>query len=136
MVLLLAMRDPWFANARNAARVWLVAFAVLLAPHSLRSVSGAGPTEPDKAFITDHCAGCHNAKRGPLDLTGLPFDPSDSANSAVWIKVHDRVKAGEMPPRGRPRPDAARQKIFIDGLSQLIVAAEQAALAGEGRAIL
>ena len=41
-----------------------------------------------------------------------------------------------MPPRGRARPDAARQKAFVEGLAQSIVAAEQAALAGEGRAML
>ena len=58
---------------------------------------------PDDAFVNDYCASCHNdvSKKGRLDLTGLAFDPSDSANLAVWIKVHDRVKAGEMPPRNR-----------------------------------
>jgi hypothetical protein len=45
-----------------------------------------------------------------LDLTGLAFDPTNPANLAVWIKVHDRLKAGELPPRNRPRPDATRQK--------------------------
>jgi len=55
---------------------------------------------------------------------------------AIWIKVHDRVKAGEMPPSSRPRPDATRQKAFIEGLAQSIVAAERATLTGEGRAML
>jgi hypothetical protein len=41
-----------------------------------------------------------------------------------------------MPPSGRPRPDAEQQKAFVEGLSQSIIEAEQAALAGEGRAIL
>ena len=41
-----------------------------------------------------------------------------------------------MPPKSRARPDAARQKAFVEGLAQSIVAAERAALAGEGRAIL
>ena len=50
--------------------------------------------------------------------------------------MHDRVQAGEMPPKSRARPDAARQKAFVEGLAQSIVAAERAALAGEGRAIL
>ena len=40
-----------------------------------------------------------------------------------------------MPPRSRARPDADRQKAFVEGLARSIVAAERAALAGEGRAI-
>jgi hypothetical protein len=118
--------------------VRLITLAVLLALIVLRPVNAAAPTAPDKAFISDHCSTCHNAttKRGRLDLTALEFDAKDATNLAVWIKVHDRVKAGEMPPIGRARPDAARQKVFIDGLSQSIVASEQTALAGEGRATL
>ena len=107
---------------------------------ALLAVRPAGAVEsaaPDDAFVSDYCTSCHNdvSKKGRLDLTGLAFDPSDPANLAVWIKVHDRVKAGEMPPRSRARPDAARQKAFVEGLARSIVAAERAALAGEGRAI-
>jgi hypothetical protein len=110
----------------------------VLALLTARPAGAAEPAVPDKAFVSDHCTSCHNDvdKKGRLDLTRLAFDPTDSANLAVWIKVHDRVQAGEMPPRSRPRPDAARQKAFLDGLARSVVAAEQAALAGEGRAML
>jgi hypothetical protein len=98
----------------------------------------AAAAEPDKAFVSDYCAGCHNTenRKGRLDLTGLAFDPKDPANLAVWVRVHDRVAAGEMPPRSRPRPDAGQQKAYLDGLARSIVAAERVALAGEGRATL
>ena len=74
-----------------------------------RPARAAEPVTPNKAFIGDHCTSCHNAedKRGRLDLTTLAFDPKDPANLAVWVRVHDRVAAGEMPPKSRPRPDAA-----------------------------
>jgi hypothetical protein len=101
--------------------------------------AGAGEiAPPDRDFVNDYCAGCHNGadKKGRLDLTSLPFDPKDAANLAVWVKVHDRVRAGEMPPRSQDRPDGARQKTFVEGLARSIVAAERAALAGEGRATL
>jgi hypothetical protein len=118
-----------------------------LAPAGLRTlaaivglaVSVAPPAvvaEPDKVFLGDHCTGCHNAedKKGRLDLTSLAFDPTDPSDLAVWVKVHDRVAAGEMPPKGKARPDTAGQTRFLDGLAGSIVAAERAALAGEGRA--
>ncbi len=96
------------------------------------------PAAPDKIFVRDYCSKCHNDvdKKGRLDLTGLTFDPKDPANLAIWIKVHDRLKAGEMPPKSRVRPDAARQKTFVDGLAESIDASEKEALAGEGRAML
>jgi hypothetical protein len=105
----------------------------VLALFADRPVSAAEPAALDKSFIRDHCSTCHNEtdKKGRLDLIGLAFDPKDSTNLATWIKVHDRVTAGEMPPRNRP--DAAAQRAFIESLAQSIVAAERLALAGEGR---
>jgi hypothetical protein len=101
-------------------------------------LAGAGElASPDVAFVIDHCTSCHDGvtKKGRLDLTALAFAPNDPANLAVWIKVHDRVKAGEMPPKGEERPDAARQKGFVEGLARSIASAERAALAGEGRSV-
>src|SRR4051812_30959771 len=115
------------------SRLPLLGLAVL----TLFTARPADAAGPDSAFVSDHCTSCHNEtdKKGRLDLTRLAFDPNDSANLAVWVKVHDRVQAGEMPPRSRRRPEAARQNAFVEGLAQSIVAAEQAALAGEGRAV-
>jgi hypothetical protein len=108
--------------------------AVLLA----RPVGAAAPVAPDQTFVRDYCTRCHNAedKKGRLDLTGLAFDPSDAANLAVWVKVHDRVHAGQMPPPSRARPDIARQQAFVEGLARSLVAAERAAEGSEGRAML
>src|SRR4051794_34144889 len=128
-----AMRSPLLADGPIAPHLRLLALAVL----ALIAARPADAAEPDKAFVSDHCTSCHNDtdKKGRLDLTTLAFAPDDAANLAVWVKVHDRVKAGEMPPRTRARPDAARQAAFVEGLAQSIIAAERAALAGEGRAI-
>src|SRR4051812_30048908 len=129
-----APRPPGAPRMKRLAACVPLLAAVLLA----RQVRAAEPAAPDKAFVRDHCTSCHNAedKKGRLDLTGLAFDPKDAANLAVWVKVHDRVQAGEMPPRTRARPDASRQKEFVGGLARAIVAAERAAEGGEGRAML
>jgi Protein of unknown function (DUF1587)/Planctomycete cytochrome C len=121
---------------RGRFRLRFLGLAVL-ALLGVVSASAAATDAPDEAFISKHCTNCHNdvSRKGQLDLTGLEFDASDPANRAVWIKVHDRVKAGEMPPRGKARPDPDRQKSFVEGLARSIVSAERAELAGEGRAI-
>src|SRR5207237_815868 len=122
---------------QSAFRFRVIALA-LLAQLSTGTAGFAQPAVPAQAFIRDYCTNCHNDvdKKGRLDLTSLAFDSKDAANVAAWIKVHDRVKSGEMPPASRARPDAVRQKTFVEGLAQSIIAAERAALAGEGRAML
>jgi mono/diheme cytochrome c family protein len=97
-------------NGRSGLRVWPLGLAVL-ALSSARPVRAADPVAPDRAFLGDHCTSCHNAeeKKGRLDLASLAMDPKDAANLALWIRVHDRVAAGEMPPKGRPRPAAVGQ---------------------------
>ena len=131
------MRPRYLADGSSASRLRLLGLAVLVL-FAARPVGAAEPAAPDQVFVNDYCTSCHNDvdRKSRLDLTSLAFDPKDSANLALWIKVHDRVKAGEMPPPNRARPQAARQQAFVDGLAQSIVAAERASLAGEGRALL
>lgn len=47
------------------------------------------------------CFDCHDQdmKKGGLDLTSLKYDPTDIENFKRWILIHDRVAAGEMPPK-------------------------------------
>ena len=60
------------------------------------------------AFIQKNCAACHNssAPAARLDLTKLAYEPGNPDNFATWVKVHDRVSAGEMPPAPIARPSA------------------------------
>ncbi|MBL9187191.1 MAG: DUF1592 domain-containing protein [Opitutaceae bacterium] len=87
-------------------------------------------------FIEQHCAGCHDAveRKGDLDLTALALNPGDPKNFARWLKVHDRVESGEMPPKKKPRPAADEVRTFLAPLAQSLVSAEQARAGDEGRA--
>src|SRR4051812_19818701 len=81
--------------------------------------SRAAQPEIDRAAFTDrYCSSCHNDvdKEGGLDLTALGFKPEDPATFAIWVKVHDRVQAGEMPPKEKKRPAAADTATFLRGL--------------------
>src|SRR3954468_6993547 len=97
-------------NAPTTARV--SRFAVLALGSCLLALSsrGAAPafSEADVVAFTDrYCSSCHNDvdKEGGFDLTTFKFAPADPANFAQWVKVHDRVQAGEMPPKEKKRPD-------------------------------
>ena len=61
------------------------------------------PEKNLSAFLENYCLDCHDSetRKGNLDLTALGHDPADAKAFAEWVKIHDRVRAGEMPPRNR-----------------------------------
>ena len=62
-------------------------------------------------FLEKNCVECHDAdaKKGGRDLTALGSDLTDRRTFEAWVKVFDRPASGEMPPKKKPRPDAAQQ---------------------------
>lgn len=86
----------------------------------------------DPAFFQAHCFECHDAetRKGGLDLSSLAFTPSDPENFRRWVKVHDRLDSGEMPPPKKPRPPGAAA--VVQKLRKALVDAERAS-AGKGR---
>ena len=110
-----------------------VAITVLIGPYPC----AARQTESELFGFTDeHCSGCHNDvdNEGGLDLTTFEFAPDDPENFQTWVKVHDRVQSGEMPPDEESRPNRGEVATFTSGLAASLVAAEKQIVAGEGRA--
>jgi len=101
-------------------------------------LSAASLSPKMDTFIEDRCADCHDAevKKGGLDLTSLAFQPTEIKNFNEWVKVFDRVSAGEMPPKKKPRPDPAELAGFTGELSSILIAAEDERTATEGRSTL
>src|SRR6266567_765239 len=63
-------------------------------------------------FFAQNCYSCHNAK---LKTSGLNLEAYVSATSATqdreeFEKILRRLQTGEMPPKGRPRPNDAELK--------------------------
>ena len=58
--------------------------------------------------IRRYCLGCHNDRTLTAGLSLQHIDSARVAEHApVFEKVFQKLRAGEMPPAGRPRPDAA-----------------------------
>ena len=110
-------------------------FVVCALAFTLAVAQSAKP--PAKGFFTKHCLECHDAetKKGSLDLTALQPDFADAENFARWLKVHDRVQAGEMPPKKAAQPTAAERQAFLRALGEEVKAAESVASAG-GRTLV
>jgi hypothetical protein len=88
-------------------------------------------------FIEKNCADCHDdvTFKADLDLVHKSFELQNAANFEIWVKVHDRVEAGEMPPKKKARPDAAELDAFLKALTDDLTAAEKASIAKTGRAV-
>jgi len=91
----------------------------------------------NEAFLEQHCFACHDdiERKGRLDLTALRLDAVSPDEIATWVKVHDRVLAGEMPPKKRPRPDADELVAFVRSLAGSITTVESDIIAREGRSV-
>ena len=61
---------------------------------------------PERALLDRYCVTCHN---DALRTAGLALDTLDldrvGDHADVWEKVVGKLRAGMMPPAGRPRPD-------------------------------
>ena len=69
--------------------------------------AGAATTSPQRALLDQCCVRCHN-ERLKDSYAGLALDTVDLTNvkehADVWEKVVRRLRAGQMPPAGRPKP--------------------------------
>lgn len=101
----------------------------------LAAVGRAAPVPAFAAFTERHCASCHNDvdKEGGLDLTTLAFAPDDPATLQRWVLVHDRVRAGEMPPKEKTRPAVEDRTAFVQGVADALTAHERGMAARQGR---
>ena len=120
------------SRSRRLRRCVAAAFAFAV----IGLVRSATPAEDVLAFTDRYCSSCHNDvdREGGLDLTTLTYAPGDPASFLTWVKVHDRVQAGEMPPKEKKRPNATELNSFVKALNTSLIASDRAVVARDGRA--
>ena len=91
-----------------------------------------------RAVLKANCLSCHNAKakKGDLDLSVLSMDLSDPAIFDIWLRVHDRVREGEMPPRRKSGPASDQLDTLVSALDQTLRDADSVRQRERGRAML
>ncbi|MBE2284486.1 MAG: DUF1592 domain-containing protein [Prosthecobacter sp.] len=95
-------------------RLWLI---FLFPPVTFAAIPAIQP------FLDQNCMDCHDAemKKGGLDLAALPTDGSDAAALKKWVRVFDRVAAGEMPPPKKKQPSQDAVQDFMGALGADLV---------------
>src|SRR5665213_4485028 len=112
-------------------------FIAVLSAVTLLTPLAEGASAAIDRFVSKNCVECHDAdsKKGDLDLTVFKFDLANTTNFSEWVKVHDRVASGEMPPpKKKERPNAKDLQAFTNELSTALTTADRAQVAREGRA--
>lgn len=113
--------------------------ALCLSTLSLPCLLHAAPPKPAvDAFFGHNCLECHDAdvKKGGLDLTAISWKPDTRENFDLWVKIHDRVSKGEMPPRKSERPEAKALTAFLASVSQPLRDVSAKQQAANGRTVL
>jgi hypothetical protein len=115
----------------SGAALLLMAFGVRWSLQAQPQHPAAHPTPAPAAahvaLVDEYCLSCHDAdeKKGDLDLDAiLSMDVTQHAD--VWEKVVRKLRARQMPPVGRKRPDAATYDAVIGSLETTLDRAAQA----------
>ena len=86
------------------------------------AAGGQGEADPPSRELFDrYCVTCHNQR---LQTGGLALDGVDPARAAahapILEKVVHKLRTGQMPPEGRPRPDGAAVEAFVASLERTL----------------
>ncbi len=91
-----------------------------LAPALFAAPSTIAPDKNVKAFLSEHCTKCHDAKKqkGDLRVDDLVIDFDSPKTMGHWEEIMNRINSGDMPPEDEKRPkpdDIARVAEWIVG---------------------
>ena len=126
-------------------RKWVGVSLTLLSLAVVATSLTTGKADDAKTFddqfrplLARHCVECHRGDKakGKLRLDNLTLDLADAATRKQWTAVVERLRAGEMPPKEKPRPPEKEVQALTDWLALRVTAADAAARAAQGRVIL
>src|SRR5262245_58096505 len=97
----------------------LTLFAATLTAQSSHSGGSGSENSAQRPLLGQYCAGCHNQK---MKTGGLAVESLDLAQPAAhledWERVLRKLRSGEMPPVGLPRPDRSTILSFTSTLEE------------------
>jgi len=88
--------------------------------------TGGSAASPDlRQVLNQYCGGCHNDRsRTAAVASGVLLSNADlsrvAENGEMWEKVIRKLRAGDMPPAGMPRPDAATHHALVSLLESTL----------------
>jgi hypothetical protein len=83
--------------------------------HAQKSETSASFENSVLPFLSNNCYACHNSelKSGSLNLQAYKNAAAVTKDRAQWEEIVRKLRTGEMPPKGMPRPSEAETKAVI-----------------------
>jgi mono/diheme cytochrome c family protein len=104
-----------------AAMAGVAAYAAGASPQSAAAVPQSSDGALSRELLDRYCVTCHNQR---MKTAGLVLDQvrldEIGTHAPVLEKVVRKLRSGQMPPEGRPRPDAATLESFVVALEQAL----------------
>jgi mono/diheme cytochrome c family protein len=108
---------------------------ILPASQAQKPAGTAAFVKSVQPFLAEHCYACHNAeqKSGGLNLQVYKTTSSITENREIWELVVQKLRTGQMPPKGLPRPDKAALEAVTRWIEQEFARADRLAKPDPGR---
>ncbi len=111
---------------------------LLMAPPRQEAQRTANALTFDKTilpFLAANCYGCHNAR---LQSGGLNLEAYKTRNAVLqdrdkWERIAQRLRAGEMPPKGLPQPNKAEVETVLKWITGEFAHSDRTAKPDPGR---
>lgn len=125
----------WEGRLKNALLKWeqmsldrriiIGCYLALLVGHTDIRAADFGERQQD--FFRSNCFDCHQGtgSEGGLDLAALSWDLNDDETLRRWVRIYDRVAAGEMPPPEAARPQEPVRRAFLASLGVSLSVADR-----------
>ena len=104
-------------------------------PHAAADAAFKGKVAP---LLAKYCLNCHGGAKpkGDLDLSKHGDTASVLAARKTWESVLEAVESGDMPPKGKPRPDQSESAAVVAWLQSQLTSVDCAAIGDPGRVTL
>ncbi len=88
-----------------------------------------------RPFMAENCYGCHNAdmRTGGLNLEAHTTVASVIQDRRKWEEIAKKIRSGEMPPKGMPRPKEAEAQAVVQWIENLFERIDRQAPPEPGR---
>ena len=95
-------------------------------------------TTAAQSIVQPICSVCHQGTHAPagLDIRSLSSNLDDANALGWWVRIHDAVQKGMMPPGGKAALNDAARAAFVKSVADRLTAHEERRAATQGRALL
>jgi Protein of unknown function (DUF1592)/Protein of unknown function (DUF1588)/Protein of unknown function (DUF1587)/Protein of unknown function (DUF1585)/Protein of unknown function (DUF1595) len=111
-------------------RLWVAAALLCAVPRPATAAADDSRFETTvQPFLSKNCYSCHDSrsKNADVNLEAFKSRASMLADPDTWQKVMSKMSTGQMPPVGRPRPDAGTTRAIVDWIASELDHAELSA---------